>query len=226
MQRRVEPELLDMLAPEDPLAARSRRDLRRVNACMRNASILSGALKEHFRGVSEQLTELGAGDGHLLLSVAHKVAPYWRSVRATLLDSKDCVSEETLAAFTRLGWQAQTMTRDVFDWSPTPGETVLANLFLHHFKREELANLLALIATEARLFIAVEPRRAAWPLICSQMLWVIGCHAVTGHDAVVSVRAGFDGQELTRLWPDPANWQLTERPAGAFSHLFIAHRRS
>jgi hypothetical protein len=49
---------------------------------------------------------------------------------------------------------------------------------------------------------------------------------VTCYDAVVSVRAGFAGHELSTLWPDKSNWRLTEQPAGAFSHLFIAQKIS
>jgi hypothetical protein len=75
-----------------------------------------------------------------------------------------------------------------------------------------------------KLFVAVEPRRARWPLFCSRLLWAIGCNDVTRHDAVVSVRAGFSRNELSSLWPDKQNWQLTEQSAGAFSHLFIARK--
>ena len=74
------------------------------------------------------------------------------------------------------------------------------------------------------LFVAVEPRRAVWPMFCSRLLWTIGCNSVTRHDAVVSVRAGFFGNELSMLWTDKKNWQLTEQSAGPFSHLFIARR--
>ena len=45
MKRIVQPELLDSLPPGDPRAMRSRRDLRRVNAWMRNHAIMAGAAK-------------------------------------------------------------------------------------------------------------------------------------------------------------------------------------
>jgi hypothetical protein len=56
------------------------------------------------------------------------------------------------------------------------------------------------------------------------LLWAIGCNAVTRHDATVSVRAGFSGNELSALWPADSGWQLTERRAGFFSHVFVARR--
>jgi hypothetical protein len=97
-------------------------------------------------------------------------------------------------------------------------------LFLHHFETPRLKALLAIISQRTGLFIALEPRRAKWPLFCSRLLWAIGCNSVTRHDAVASVRAGFAGRELTSLWPEKSGWQLTEQSAGPFSHLFVARK--
>jgi len=227
VKRIVQPELLDSLPPADPRAIRSRQDLRRVNGWMRHPEIMAGALQQAWNGrAPEKITELGAGDGNFLLSVAQKIAPHWPAPTATLLDRQKDVSPETLAAFSALGWRTDVVITDVFDWPRTAGVggLVLANLFLHHFEDDRLAELLSLIAQRAELFIALEPRRAAWPLFCSRQLWAIGCNDVTRHDAVVSVRAGFAGNELSALWSDPANWRLTEHGAGAFSHLFIAQK--
>jgi hypothetical protein len=227
MNRIIEPELLDELPPEDSLAVGSRRDLCRVNAWMRNHVIMAGALRNYFSGQTpRQIIELGAGDGNFLLQVAKKASAHWLNVKVTLLDRQKIVTHQTLASFTSRGWHAETVTADVFDWLPAgnPAEVVIANLFLHHFPDVSLAGMLRAIADRARLFIAVEPRRAIWPLFCSRMLWAIGCNHVTRHDATVSVRAGFLGGELSKLWPDTQNWQLTERPAGPFSHLFIAQK--
>ena len=45
-------------------------------------------------------------------------------------------------------------------------------------------------------------------LFFSRFLWVLGFSAVTQHDAVISVRAGFCGHELRALWPEKAGWTL------------------
>ena len=71
MKRIVEPELLDTLPPDDPRAAGSRRDLRRLNAWMRNHAIMANALQTAVNGQTpKQIIELGAGDGDFLLRVA------------------------------------------------------------------------------------------------------------------------------------------------------------
>ena len=227
MKRIVEPELLDTLPPDDPRAVRSRRDLRRVNAWMRNHAIMIRALQAGLNGqVPKQITELGAGDGYFLLRVAGKMAPRHPNVSVTLLDRQRIVPPATIASFFSLGWHAEAIVADVFDWPQVSAATeiVVANLFLHHFDDARLADLFSMIAGRARLFIAIEPRRARWPRFYGRLLWLIGCSPVTRHDAAVSIHSGFSGSELSALWPDKQNWQLTEQRTGAFSHLFIARQ--
>jgi hypothetical protein len=224
VKRIVQPEILDTLPPDDPRALRSRRDLRRVNSCMGNDAIMAKALKGFFPGKPKQIVELGAGDGSFLLSVAQKTK--LPDVKATLLDRQKNVTAETLAAFSKHGWRAEVVIADVFDWPESSVEIFVANLFLHHFENERLNELLRIICQRTKLFVAVEPRRAPLPLFFSRMLWAIGCNEVTQHDAAVSVRAGFSGEELSALWPDKQNWGLTERRAGLFSHLFVAQKNS
>jgi hypothetical protein len=227
VKRTVQPELLDTLPPDDPRAVHSRRDLRRVNAWMRHPAIMAEALHKTLNGNAPgQITELGAGDGRFFLRVAQKVSTRRPHAIATLLDRQNNVTPETVAGLATLGWTAAAVTADVFDWPPVPEPDgiVITNLFLHHFTDARLAGLLRLISQRATVLIALEPRRAAWPLLCSRLLWAIGCNDVTRHDAVVSVRAGFSGYELSALWPDQSNWRLTERPVGMFSHLFIARK--
>ena len=242
MKRIVEPELLDTLPSNDPRAAGSRRDLRRLNTWMRNHAIMANALQTAANGQTpKRIVELGAGDGDFLLRVAQLVtgngapasgtaasgnAIAWSEVNVTLLDRQNVVTPQTLAAFASLGWRAEAVVADIFDWAqaPAPADIVIVNEVLHHFDDARLAGLFRVIAGCTRLFIAIEPRRATWPLFCSRLLWAINCNSVTRHDATVSVRAGFVRDELSALWPDKNNWRLTEQRASWFSHLFIARR--
>jgi hypothetical protein len=227
MNRLVQPELLDELPFDDPRARWSRRDLRRINAWMCNPSIMAKALRAAVNGTApRQIIDLGAGDGHFLLRVATKTAPRWPGVKVSLLDHQKVIDLQTLSSFTALGWESEAVTADVFDWLPAAVgmDVIVTNLFLHHFEDAQMVELFRAIAGRARLFVAIEPRRSSWPLFCSRLLWAIGCNSVTRHDAAVSVRAGFSGNELSALWPVDKDWQLTERRAGLFSHLFMARR--
>jgi hypothetical protein len=226
--RRVESEWLDQLPADDPRAARSRRDLRRVNLWMGNAGIMRRLIAAHAPDRPRTWLEIGAGDGTFALRLARRLAPSMPCVALTLVDRQDVVTRETRGALTALGWTLDVRTADIFDvLSVTQGpraDIITANLFLHHFRPPQLARLLAGVATRAKLFVACEPRRSALALAGSRMLWAIGCNDVSRHDAVVSVRAGFSGVELSSLWPERAGFQLTENAAGLFTHCFVARR--
>jgi hypothetical protein len=144
-----------------------------------------------------------------------------------LLDRQNIVSPETRRAFAALNWSVESVANDVFAWLEQPFPAVdmmIANLFLHHFPDKSLTALFRLAAARTDLFIACEPRRTPFALTASRWLRLIGCNAITRHDAVVSVRAGFIGRELSALWPADNQWQLSEQSAGWFSHCFIATR--
>ena len=226
MKRIVKPEILDTLPPDDPGALRSRRDLRRVNAWMQNHRTMARALKENLRGTPRQITDLGAGDGNFLLQVAQ--ATRLRGLNATLLDLQKNVPGETLAEFSSLGWRAEAVVADVFDWPQMETEVVVANLFLHHFEDGELRELFRTISARAKSFIAIEPHRFHFPFPCAQILRLIGCNKITRHDAEASqLEPHLKLQlrkEISALWPDKTVWRLTERRAGLFSHLFVAKK--
>ncbi|HEX4349726.1 MAG TPA: hypothetical protein VH251_05045 [Verrucomicrobiae bacterium] len=228
--RVVLPELLDVLSPQDLSALRSRRELRRLNALMGHAKLMADALQEEVPGSGvRELVELGAGDGHFLLSVAKRLNGRWPAARAILVDQLKALDPQTGDEFDRLGWRVKAEVAEAAAWlRQTPLEasrTIVSNLFFHQFHEEQLREMLRLAANSANQVIALEPRRSWLPRLCGRFLWVIGCGPVTRHDAQISIDAGFAGNELSALWPDKRNWTLTEQPAGLFSHLFIARRK-
>ena len=235
--RVVSCEILDALAPDDPQALRSRRDLFRVNRIMGAPGMLLRALRpilaRHGMREPVRVLELGAGDGRLMLSLAQRAHRTWPVIDLTFLDRQPLIDAATCAKFGSLGWVARSLIRDVLDWMNAPEQSgaaghwdvIVTNLFLHHFDERQLAALMSAIAARCDAFLACEPRRALLPLAGSYLMGVIGASSITRHDAVLSVRAGFHGQELATMWPrESADWQLREREAGLFSHLFQAIR--
>ena len=145
------------------------------------------------------------------------------------MDRVDVFDSQTRGEFGALGWSANVEVQDALSWlrhsKAGKHDVIVANLFLHQCPGQDLAEMFSLAAKSAKVLIAVEPRRGFWPLLCSRFVGLAGCGAVTRYDAPVSVRAGFSGCELSALWPDKKNWELTERRAGLFSHLFIAAKK-
>jgi hypothetical protein len=225
MERLIEPEILDDLAVGDPLAAGSRRDLRRINwwmgnvrGCRRGIEVVIG------RRRPGRLVELGCGDGTFMMELARCGPQEWRGTEVWLVDRAPAVCAETVSAIEAAGWRARVVRADVFEWlrEAPEADVYLANLFLHHFENARLETLFRAVAARGAGLVACEPRRSRWGLEASRLVGLIGCNRVTRHDAVVSVRAGFAGNELTELWPRNAGWVLEEGGTGMFSHLFTA----
>jgi len=226
MERRVEPELLDELAADDPRATRSRRDLQRLNFLMGHVGIVARALRDSSPEPPRRIVELGAGDGTFLLAVANRLSRHWHDVQAVLVDQQEIVGDRTRDGFRALGWKIETIRADVFDWLARDSETnvdcIVTNLFLHHFVELRLRKLLSLAAGRTHCFVACEPRRAPTVRGFSSLLGLMGCNDVTKHDAVVSACAGFVGKELSALWPADNSWRIHEKEAWLFSHCLIA----
>ncbi len=226
MARRLTPEWLDELPPEDRRAMVSRADLARVNAWMLQAVWARRALRRA-RRVPARWMDIGAGDGRFVLRIARGMGAAWHGATIILVDRQDIVSEATRAGFARLGMRLETRIGDVTDVLRS-GERVdllTANLFLHHFEDAALRDLLAAVAVMADGVMCVEPRRATPALWGTRLLWLIGCNDVTRHDARVSVEAGFTGQEISALWPGGTGWgRPFEARAGMFSHVFSVWR--
>lgn len=235
LPRRVEAEDLDGLAPEDPRAQRSRRDLRRIHGLMGTRRIARRELADLVRVPRERrlrVLDLGCGDATILLQIAQTMAPAWKDVDVVLLDRQEAVPVIVLNCLERLGWRASTRRADAREWAAARVESVddrwdliLANLFLHHFEGEDLAAILHAVAARCDAFFACEPRRSQVALFASHLVGAIGAGPVTRKDAVLSVRAGFRDFEIGALWRErEQEWALREFSAGIFSHCFCARR--
>lgn len=222
-KRCLETEWLDTLAPDDPRALRSRRDLSRLNRVMGSAGILRRRLQGRLPAQAV-IAELGAGDGSLMLALVRQLPE--PPAHILLVDQHPGIAAESSAALAALGCETECVAADALDWilSAQPADAILCNLFLHHLPPQPLASLLQACAAKTSLFVACEPARSLSALAASHLVGAIGCSAVTRHDAVVSVRAGFRGKELSALWPQQGNWILAEQAAGPFSHVFSASR--
>ncbi|TIT22224.1 MAG: methyltransferase domain-containing protein [Mesorhizobium sp.] len=223
--RQLAPEILDGLAADDPRALTARRDLRRINMLMFQVPIMTSLLKRFVPKSPRRILEIGAGDGSFMLAVARRMARHWPGVELVMLDRVDLVTAQLRGDFDRLGWKAEGVTADVFDWAEkiegVRFDAVTVNLFLHHLDDAQLMHLFSLIRPKAPLLLATEPLRAKLALAATHLLPAIGANDVTRNDAAQSVRAGFRGSELSGLWLAANGKPVEERRAGLFSHIFV-----
>src|ERR1700748_1602329 len=115
-ERGLTSEILDHLPPDDPRAIHSRRDLRRINAVMRQGAIMAGLLADF--PAPKLLADLGGGDGRFMLGVAKRLAKRWPGVTVMIADRQPVVSVETRAHFVQMGWRCESLTGDVFATLP------------------------------------------------------------------------------------------------------------
>lgn len=223
--RHLEPEILDGLAADDPLAIASRRDLHRINALMFQARFQASLLRAHVPTPPLRILEIGSGDGRFMLAVARLMADRWPGVEVTMVDRVSLVGEDVCEGFARLGWQARPLVTDIFDWNEqslgAPFDLVCANLILHHFDDTLLRDLLSRIMRLAPMLVATEPLRARGPLVATRFLRLIGAGPVTLNDAAQSVRAGFRGSELSHLWRQAGGTPVMEGRRGLFTQGFV-----
>ena len=214
MQRTLQPELLDSLAPTDPDALHNRRDLRITNRVMGNHRWFERTLPRLLKS-GERVLELGAGTGEL----GHRL------IRAQIrVDGLDLWPRPD-------DWPAEREWHRA-DLLSFPGYAqygvVIGNLIFHQFSDEDLSALGKSLRGHARVILACEPARRR----VSQTLFgifgrALGANHVSLHDARVSIAAGFCGNELPRtLGLDPLEWECRIHATTLGAYRMIAIRRS
>lgn len=195
-KRVIRPEILDDLAPDDPRAVRSRRDLRWIDPLMGNSAwVVKQAARIGRTG--DRLLDVGAGEGLLCRQLAKSRFP--GSVTGVDRMPQPPHLPESI------GWHQG----DIFTAIPELGADIVAGtLILHHFTPEQLRELGKSLAG-CRALIFSEPHRFGLPKLFGYALWpVIG--EVTRHDLFVSIDAGFVRGELADQLGLDARWKIRE----------------
>ena len=193
MQRIVEPEILDSLPIDDPEACRSRADLKWVNRFMGGEKWICKQV-EQMDGV-QRVIELGAGMGALATRLK-RTMEHLEVVAVDLIDKPSEVPDE-------IEWK----TGDLFEMDLKIDEctVVVSNLFLHHFKREQLLELGERVA-DAKAVLVAEPDRSLKALYLGRLILpFVG--RVTRYDMMVSIRAGFQKGEIPHFFNKSMDWQ-------------------
>lgn len=195
MERVIEPEIIDGMDPEHPMAVRSRRDLRMINFIMGNERWIRSRVAARRDAAAKGIVELGAGGGELLGSLS-KFGP---ATGYDLVSRPPGLPKE-------VGWEQGDYREKA---SGIRGGILVANLFLHHLEADELGRL-GELAERFELLAFVEPHRSADALWMGERLLPIVGEA-TKHDMMVSIRAGFVEGELPKLLGLANHWKISER---------------
>jgi hypothetical protein len=208
LPRHVVPEWLDSLDPDDPRAARARRDLRLINFLMGNEGWILHQVAFRTEAGKKGVVELGSGEGHLLRRLA-------RSGPATGCD----LAPRPTDLPCEIDWREG----DLFSLAePLSGGILVANLILHHFSAEDLQRI-GTIAGRFDTLLFVEPHRSRCALFLARLVSpFVG--EVTRHDMPASIHAGFAAGELGKALGLSPDWIVTEVSHWCGSLRFVARR--
>ena len=206
--RKLTPEILDALPSTHPGAIRSRRDLRRINRFMGNDDWILRKLSSK----TEQVTEVGAGDGELLKKI-HGLFPKAHLTAYDLAPGPDGLPEA-------INW----VQGDVFENQNRQHQgTVIANLILHHFTDTQLSRLGQWLQSFDHIIVN-EPLRSRLPACLSKLAHPF-IHPITRHDMRVSIEAGFIHDEIPNaLGLDPTGFSIRQSSTWRGSQRMLASK--
>lgn len=212
-RRRRGVELLDDPSVPDKLRRRSLADVARANRLLGGARALAFALDAVTRHLPSELTvlDVGTGAGDLARLARRRLRD--RRIRVIGFDlSPALVSEAREAGATDDGVVGDGLT---LPFSSSSVDLVLCSQLLHHFEKPDALRLVTELDRVSRGAVVIADLRRSWVAACGFWLvsWLLGFHAVTRHDGVVSVLRGFTKEELTGLVTRATN------------HDVSAHRR-
>jgi len=212
LARTVVPEILDSLPADDPGAARSRRDLIRVDAFLGNTRWILGKIRS-LPCMEDPIVELGAGDGRL----CSKLRTAFPGRRIFGLD----LAERPPRLDRGVAW----VRGDFFQTLETiPRGVCAGSLVLHHFSDEAL-RALGRRLDEFRAVVFCEPLRSRWSLGFASIAAPFAGE-VTRHDMPASIRAGFRPGELAGLLGfGSSEWSVEEKTIWRGGVRFFAVRR-
>jgi hypothetical protein len=184
--REVRPEALDSLPAADPTAQRVRSEIELFSTLMGNHRWLLRRLRSVYEP-GWRVLELGAGNGAL----------GERMVASGIWPAEDIIGMDVSPRPAFWPSEARWMRGDIMTEPLPDAEVIVTSLLLHQFTREQLRHLGARIPSCCQMIFAAEPSRYRLPLWFGHLFaWTLQMHAVTIHDMILSVHAGFRKSEL------------------------------
>ncbi|MDQ2664639.1 MAG: methyltransferase domain-containing protein [Gemmatimonadota bacterium] len=189
-------EHLDDPGTHPALRERSLRDIRRANTMLGGANAVLAEVRRLLPPRDATLTLLDVGTGLADIPLRARRLAKRAGVRLIVVGLDEAESLAQVSA-------------DVLDWSVCGDarclpfangsiDVVTCSQVLHHFEDDEIALVLAEMNRVALRAVIVSDLRRSWLAVSGFWLvtWLLGFHAVSRHDGVVSVLRGFTDTDL------------------------------
>ena len=212
MNRRFDPNTLELMDRPQPVSAELDRDLdnlRKLNRWFGSYSLTRFFLHRWLKpGAQLRILDLATGSGDIPRLIADYARDVGAEVRIDALDRQPAILEiakKLSAAYPSISF----IEGNILEWNaPDPYDIVLCTLALHHFSEDDAVRVLRKCRELSRKFVLVSDLRRGWA-------GTIGVHLLTAtlfrepmtrFDARLSMERAFSFSELGQL-AQRAGWK-------------------
>lgn len=203
--RSTEEEIMDDLSMEGEMLRKTLDQIAVINKRLGgNKATINGLhtlLKNKSRGSIVSIIDLGCGSGDMLRAVADYGRVNNYIFRLTGIDANEFTvnyARKLSADYPEISYIKMNVPGDEF--AKLEYDIVLATLFLHHFKNEEIEKMVSSVAKKAGTGIVINDlhrSRAAYYLFRLMSLFI--SNPMVRKDGAISVLRGFKKKELITL---------------------------
>ena len=203
--RATETELLDRPDFDPALAAASYRFMETVNGRFGGIRVVRRFLAAETAGRPGQtplcVLDIGSGSGDIPLAISRWARGRGIPLHITCLETAPSAVDIARGRLARAGDPAvQLLQEDVFTHQPSePYDFAVASMCFHHFSDAQILALLRRLRGFVRRGVLINDLRRSRLASLAARLPLIGAPAGVRHDALLSIRRGFNPRELETL---------------------------
>ena len=189
-------EHLDDPGTHPSLRERSLRDVRRANTVLGGANAVLAEVRQLLPSLGASATLLDVGTGLADIPLRARVLANQLGVRIIAIGLDEAASLVAVSAAVLDGSVCCDARRLPFATASI--DVVTCSQVLHHFEDQDIDLVLREMNRVARRAVIVSDLRRSWIAVSGFWLatWLLGFHAVSRHDGVVSVLRGFTDDDL------------------------------
>ena len=203
--RATETEFLDQPDCEPALAAASYRFMETINGRFGGIRVVRHFLATETAGrqfpIPLRILDIGSGSCDIPLAVSRWARAHDMPLHFTCLETSGPAADIARGQVARAGDPAvQLLQEDVFTHQPAePYDFAVASMCFHHFSDAQILALLRRLRGFVRRGVLINDLRRSRLASLAVRVPLVGAPAGVRHDALLSIRRGFDISELTAL---------------------------
>ena len=231
-QRSSQSEIMDDLTLEGDLLRKTLGQLELINRWLGGHRPTVQAVKKMIRKLPDNqeitIVDVGCGGGDLLRVLAEFGRKNHRKFKLIGIDA-NAFTVNYARQMSQNYSEIDYFTQNVFsaEFSELDYDLILLNLFLHHFKDEEILELIALMTQKARLGIVVNDlQRSELTYHLFRLVCLLISNPMARDDGLTSILRGFKKEDLVRYSKKLNLKNYVVKWKWAFRYLWIIEKQN